>query len=341
MGRKGGKAMRFLLSLAVLAALAWSGYWALAARGIERGLAGWLDARRAEGWAADAGRISVTGFPARFDTRLAPLDLADPATGLAWSLPWFGFSAHSHRPQRVTVRWPETQRIATPTERIEVTAEAMTGALAFRPGLALELVSAQLSIGAFGLVSDAGWRASMDGAEIETAALDERPGAQRLRLSASGMRPPEKLVATLDPAGLLPPVFQQVAIEAVAVFDAPWDRHAVEDRRPQLRQVEIGRLDAQWGDLALQAAGRFDVDAEGQPSGSLTLRATNWREMIALARGSGRLSAPLADRLEEALGLLAGLSGRPGMLDVPLRLALGQVWLGPVPLGPAPNLRLR
>ncbi|WP_414896896.1 DUF2125 domain-containing protein [Rhodovulum sp. YEN HP10] len=333
--------MRFLLSLALLAALAWSGYWALAARGIERGLAGWLDSRRAEGWAADAGRIAVTGFPTRFDTRLAPLELADPDSGLAWSMPEFGFSAQSHRPQRLIAHWPETQQIATPFERIAVTAEAMTGALAFRPGLTFELASATFSVGAFGMVSDAGWRASMDGAGFSMAAVEDRPGAQHLRFSASGMRPPAGLVATLDPAGLLPPVFQRVSVEAVAVFDAPWDRRALEERRPQLRRVEIGRLDAQWGDLALQAAGSFDVDAEGQPSGSLTLRATNWREMIAIARNSGQLPAALADRLEDALGLLAGLSGRPDMLDVPLRFALGQTWLGPVPLGPAPNFRLR
>jgi len=333
--------MRFLLSLALLAALAWSGYWALAARGIERGLAGWLDTRRAEGWAADAGRIDVTGFPTRFDSRIEDLSLADPGTGLAWSMPEFSFSAQSHRPQRILARWPETQQIATPLERIAVTAETMTGALAFRPGLALKLASARLSVGAFGLVSDRGWRASMDGAEIAIKAVADRPGAQHLRLSASGMRPPAGLVATLDPAGLLPPLFQRVSFEAVAVFDAPWDRRAIEERRPQVRRVEIARLDAQWGDLALQAAGSFDVDAEGQPSGGLTLRATNWREMIAIARSSGQLPAPLADRLEDALGLLAGLSGRPEMLDVPLRFALGQTWLGPVPLGPAPNFRLR
>ena len=105
--------MRVLLALMVAAAALWSGYWALAARGIEHGLSGWVEARRADGWAADVGTIEVHGFPARFDSAITDLALADPQTGLAWSVPELRIESRSTKPHHFRVIWPETQQIAT------------------------------------------------------------------------------------------------------------------------------------------------------------------------------------------------------------------------------------
>lgn len=332
--------MRLLVKLLILAALLWSGYWALAARGLERGLADWVAARRAEGWAADYATLGVTGFPTRFDTTITALTLADPETGLAWSAPEFRFEAQSHRPHDITAIWPAAQQIATPREKIAVGAGQMSGNLTFRPGPALEVARADYTLEEFSLISTAGWRVGIARATLEGAAVEGRAHAHRIRFDAADMRLPARLVALLDRAGVLPDLFERLTVEAVLGFDAPWDRRAIEDRRPQVTRIELGLLDATWGRLALQAAGDLQV-ADGRPAGTLTVRATNWREMIAIARASGQLPEGLADRLEDALGVLAGLSGRPETLDVPLRFALGKTWLGPVPLGPAPDLTLR
>ncbi|TCP38875.1 DUF2125 domain-containing protein [Rhodovulum marinum] len=333
--------MRILATLAVLAAALWSSYWALAARGLETGLSRWMEIRRAEGWAADYTGLDVAGFPTRFVTTLTGLELADPGTGLAWSAPAFHIEAAAYRPHHVTVTWPQTQTLATPAETIAIGAQRMEGRLALRPGPALEVAAADYVMEAFSLASSLGWEATMARAELNSAAVEGRETTHAVAFAAEQMRPPARLVALLDRAGVLPALFDHVRIDAILGFDAPWDRHAIEDRRPQVTRIELTDLNAKWGDLELQAAGDLDVDGEGRPTGALTVRATNWREMLGIARASGRVPPALADRIEDALELLAGLSGRPETLDVALRFAAGQTWLGPVPIAPAPDFTIR
>lgn len=333
--------MRLIVTLALLAALVWTGYWMLAARGLEQSLAGWLSDRRDEGWVAEAQTLDVTGFPTRFDIALTGLSLADPDTGLSWSAPEFRIEAQSRAPTDLTAIWPQSQQIATPREKIAVGAEKMVGQLALRPGPALELVRAEYRLERFSLASTEDWRASMARAHLSSEAVEGRENAHHVVFAAEDMHPPARLVALLDRAGLLPEVFERFSADAVLGFDTPWDRHAIEDRRPQVTRVELALLEAKWGELELRGAGDLDVDEDGRPAGTLTVRATNWREMVEIARASGQVPQALLDRVEDALGLLAGLSGRPETLDVPLRFALGQTWLGPVPLGPAPDLTIR
>ena len=47
-----------LLLLLVIAALGWGFYWYVGAQATERGLAAWLDARRGEGWTAEAATLA-------------------------------------------------------------------------------------------------------------------------------------------------------------------------------------------------------------------------------------------------------------------------------------------
>ncbi len=78
---------RLIVIVLVLAGL-WMGYWAVGSTTLERQLSSWIDARRAEGWAADVGALEVRGFPNRFDTILTDVQFADPATGVAWQAPF-------------------------------------------------------------------------------------------------------------------------------------------------------------------------------------------------------------------------------------------------------------
>jgi hypothetical protein len=85
----------------------------------------------------------------------------------------------------------------------------------------------------------------------------------------------------------------------------------------------------------------LDVDADGNPTGTLSLQARNWREMLAVAEASGSLPQQIRPQVERALGLLASASGNPDAIDVTLTLANGTVSLGFLPLAPAPQLILR
>ena len=132
-----------------------------------------------------------------------------------------------------------------------------------------------------------------------------------------------------------------MVIEANVTFDAPWDRHAIEDRRPQITALDLRGLRATWGRMELEAAGDLTVDAGGTPDGRITVRAVNWRDMIGVVRASGLVPEGFIPTIEAALEALAGLSGRPDTIDAPLSFQNGFVSFGPIPLGRAPNLTIR
>lgn len=340
-GRKeGGKDMRKLLGLVIAAAVLWGGWWFVGSRGLEQAFSTWFEARRAEGWQAEYSDLKVAGFPNRFDTTFNDLRLADPDTGLAWEAPFFQILALSYKPHHVIAAWPDTQLIATPREKITVTADKMLGSIVFKPGTALELDRSAIELKEFKLTSDKGWWVLFPVANFATRTVPMRENAHEVSFLSNKMRPSADLVETLEVAGL-PEEFQALHLDAELVFDAPWDRMAIEAARPQLTALNLSMLEAEWGDLQLQAAGKLTVDGMGVPSGKITIRATNWRDMLHIAVATGALPQGVADTLESGLAALAGLSGNPKTLDVPLTFRDARISLGPIPLGPAPLLVIR
>ena len=124
-------------------------------------------------------------------------------------------------------------------------------------------------------------------------------------------------------------------------FDRVWDRRALEQRRPQPRALSLDVLDIHWGTLRLRAAGDLTVDDSGLPSGTLTVKAENWRELLKMAGQAGRLPRDALRGAERVLGMLAGLGGNPEDLETQVNIRDGWMALGPLPLGPAPRLILR
>lgn len=334
--------MRILLAVILLAALGWSAYWWLGKSALERSLAAWFEARAAEGWVVHHQGIATTGFPNRFDTTIEGLELADPETGVAWSMPQLRVHALSYRPHHVILVWPETQVFATPREKVTITGADMRGSAVFVPGRALTLDRATIAFDTIGLSSTAGWSAAFAKGQLS---LRRTPGAADHRydiaLSARDLTLPSRLARALSQRGLVTDRAQMLTLEATVLFDAPWDRRAIEDRRPQPREIDLALARAAWGRLDLKLAGRLAVAPDGLPEGSLTVKATNWREILSVAESAGAVPAGLAPLLERGLSQLARLSGNPATLDVPLRFEAGVVTLGGlVPLGPAPRLIL-
>ena len=326
----------------VLAALGlWAGYWAVGAVVLERGLSGWLADRAAEGWVADYADLTVEGFPTRFVTVFRDLDLADPDTGVAWQAPEFRIEAASARPNRITAIWPPEQTVASPFERIAVTAGEMRAGIGFEAGTALALDTSDVVLTDMRLVSTAGWEAALAGGRLTTARAEGVENGHAVGFEAASVRPADPLRAALDPAGVLPETVETLRIAATLGFDAPWDRFAIERARPQITSVDLSELRATWGRLDLRAAGALTVDGDGVPEGRITVKATNWREMLDIARNGGLLPESLMPTAELALELLAGLSGPPDTLDAPLSFQNGLVTFGPIPLGPAPRLVIR
>ncbi|WP_243613983.1 DUF2125 domain-containing protein [Shimia aestuarii] len=331
--------MKRLLIVIIVLTLGWSAYWFVGATRAKSGFEDWLAARQAEGWLAETSDIAVRGFPNRFDATFSDVALADPGTGVAWEAPFFQLFALSYRPNHLIAIWPHEQVLAFPDQRVTVKSEDMKASLIVAGAPSLPLERSNLAVDALALVSEAGWSLSAETLRLAMHKDPESEATYRMALSATGFAPPAEIAARSGAA--LPRTLKTVEADLSATFARPWDITALEDSRPQPTALDLHMAQLTWGRLDLHAAGQVDIDPSGYPQGEITLRATNWREIIALARQGEELPAALIDGIEQGLQLLSAMAGNPKTLDIPLNFRGGLTRIGPVPIGPAPRLILR
>ncbi|WP_299845204.1 DUF2125 domain-containing protein [uncultured Roseovarius sp.] len=331
-----------LLTLILLAAIGWSGYWFVGSQTSQSAFETWFDARRAEGWAADYSDLKVQGFPNRFDASFTDVSLADPGTGLAWDAPFFQILALSYQPNHVIAVWPKQQMIATPQGKYKLTSDDMRASIRLEPDTQLALERTTLTAEKL-IVTPSATPAPTRADALSLAAerVEGTLATYRLGFSADGLKPSAPWVRLVDPGSTLPDTLNALTADLTVRFDKPWNRSAIEIARPQPRHIRVKLAQASWGQLDLQFAGEVDVDESGQPKGEVTVKAENWREILKLAVASGALPEGLGSTIEDGLGLVAGLSGSRKSLDITLDFRDGRMFLGPVPIGPAPVLTIR
>lgn len=340
---KGQAMLKGLITVILIAAAAWAGYWFIGAAGVQNAFANWFEQRRDAGWVAEYADLTVQGFPNRFDTVFTDLTLADPDTGLAWEAPRFQINALSYRPNHVIAVWPERQVLATPLEKFDVSSRDMRASLILDGNTALTverttLTAERMVIGAREASDETTLRALRLAADH--VPLKNR-ATYRLGLAADDLAPALSWRDSVDPTGNLPETFDALSADVTIEFDKPWDRTAIEDARPQPRMIDIRLAEARWGRLELQMAGEMTVDRTGRPTGEVMIKARNWRDIVDLAVNAGALPEGLAETVQDALSLLSRMAGNPATLDIPLGLRDGRIFMGPVPIGAAPVLRLR
>ncbi len=337
--------VHILCSAAILGALAWTGWWYALARGQEAALAAWFDDRARAGWQAEHDGIGLTGFPLRLEREIAGIRLADPKTGWAWTAPWLRVESATFSPSRVDVTWPGTQSLAVPGERTDIASSAMAATLELRPDSALGLIHASAKVAGLdirarpgvGAGSGPGWTARA-GSVVADIAERVNDDGYAITFRAERVLLPEPVMARIDPTGLAGREVERITFDGAAVFDAPLDRHLIEDGRLALKAVTIRRASFQCGRMRLEAKGKIEIDDRGYPKGKIRLTARHWREIIALARRSGAIGADMARALTTALELVALLSGDRDELDATLKFRDGEVWIGPLSIGRAPRL---
>ncbi|WP_299425361.1 DUF2125 domain-containing protein [uncultured Shimia sp.] len=331
--------MRLLTLLVLLAALAWSGFWLVGYGALTAAMPKWFEDRRAEGWVAEYDDLSVSGFPSRLDSTFENLTLADPQTGVAWDAPFFNLHALTYRPNHVIAVWPNSQTLAIPGEKLSVTTGDMRASLVLDPGTDLTLNRANVAIENLGVTSTANWQLAASGVNLAMHRDSADTRAYRLAFKADDLTPPAGYAL---PNGIdLPRSFSSFRADLTATFDRLWDRTAIEHARPQPVSLDLTLAEVIWGDLQLHAAGKVSIDASGYPTGEVTIRAVNWRDILNVARHSGHLPVSVLDTVEQALGFIAQLSGNAKELDIPLTFSNGATKLGPLPIGPAPRIFLR
>lgn len=332
--------MKRLLILILVAALGWSGWWAYASSARRAAFADWFADRAAEGWVADYAALSVGGFPNRLDTSITAPTLADPATGLAWSTAELQVLGLSYDPRHLIFAFRGPQRLTTDFRSVTLDHALFRGSFVTDDPETLALDRLR--------VEGADWVIRQgDGPEtrIGTVALavDHQDGARyRVAVDLGGYRPalPEAIRLRRGGQDMPPPVIDALRADVQVTFDAPLDGAALAGARPQPTALDLRLAQLSWGAMDLHAAGQVALGPAGLAEGEITLRLTNWREMLDLARDWNGLPPDLVDLAEDALSLLAQVSGNPRTLDLPIAFRDGRTRLGPVPLGPAPRLAI-
>ncbi len=330
--------MRILIIAIIAACVLWGGYWFVGSRTVQSGLSTWLSDQPENGWSAEYSALKTRGFPNRFDTTITDLELVDQRSGAAWFVPDFKILALSYRPNHIIAIWPDQQSITLPGEQISVTSVQMVASIAFEPGASLILDRSSFVLDTLAFSSSRNWAARIATARLATRQTDGKQFAHDIALEASGVQPPAALMAQLDPAGVQPAVFETLKIDVTIDFDAQWDRNSLQQEPPQVIGLELKNMQAIWGKLEILAAGELAFDTRGVPSGRIAIKATNWREMLAISIATGAVPQGISLTLERALQLLADMSEDPDILEVPLSFQDGFMSFGPIPIGRAPRL---
>ncbi len=329
-----------LLALVTVAVALWSGWWWLGATGHEKAWDLWLADRQKAGWVAETADLKVAGYPNRIDTTITELQLADPVSGWGWSAPIFQILSLSYKPNHVIAVWPGTQKISTPTSTATVEADTLRGSLVFVPDTDLALDRMQLEISNL-VITGPNRTTTLGTANLATRRSAEGTAPEYshdIAIDVKDLRLADAIKAILDPARLLPANFETARLDMTVAYDAPWDRHAIEGRKPQPTALSIKDLDLTWGPLHLDVRGKLDIDDAGYPVGDLTVKARNWREILDLAVAAGWMPQEMSGNLKSGLQLLATLSGDARSIDIPLSFSNRRTSVGPIAIGPAPKL---
>ncbi|WP_300036497.1 DUF2125 domain-containing protein [uncultured Roseobacter sp.] len=334
--------MRRIVWITLVAAGLWSVWWGITAFGLRNSIDTWFEERRAEGWQAELSGIGLSGWPLSVIAALQTPVLADPDTGAAFSAPGLTFTAAAWWPGYVTLKLPDDGvTLASPEGRAQLTTVDATAGLRLRPGAALELEQLAAEAAGWGITIAAGDLAS--GGPL-TAVMEQSPetaASYSLSFDAAAFRPGSVLRDALFVPADWPVTFDALRLDADITFDRPWGISALEEARPQPRDIHLERAEAVWGDLLIRFAADLTVDGGGIPEGSLSIQVRNWRDIITLAARAGTLPPALVPQITRTLETFAGLSGNPDALDLDLTLSGGLVSLGFIPIGPAPRLILR
>lgn len=326
--------MRRLTMIVIGLAVIYSTYWFIGATQTERAMTTQLDDLATAGWKVDFTKLSTTGFPSRFDTSLTKIHLESPDRKTVWKAPFVQALSLSYKPNKIILALPDQQKLVHDGILFDIRSTGLLASLALAPTSAFELVTLTVETGPLTVSSldNFVFFISKGIAALRLANPDQNQ--YDTYLDIEGFTLPDGVRDILDPAGTLPKDFAQMTIDGTVVFDNPLDTSAP-TTQPRPTQISLKGMTITWGTLQLSGQGQVKVDSLGIPTGSITISAQNWRIMIEMAVEAGLLDQGIAKTAQNMAALLAGDNDE---LSVPIIFANGFMSLGPLPLGPAPQV---
>lgn len=326
-------ALAFLLCCVIWAASAW---------GLRKTVSSWFAEQARQGWLAEYQALNTGGFPIHHDLRIIAPMLADPGTGAAWRAEWLRMRGRMIWPSPLRITFPDSpQRLSYFDQTATLTAQGMIIDLALAPGNALKVETLMLSSGPLALSLEGAPRLRLSALVLDMQHIPKTETQYEIKAEVAELSPEGVLRQQLNGLDDLPQALSDLRLKATIEFDTEWDRRALEQQRPQPRFIALDEARAQWADLLLRLTGELSVDEFGRLTGDLAVRAENWRSLLSMAERVGLLPPQMRSGIDRVLSLFARQQATGDTLDIVLTLQQGQIWLGPLPVGTAPNLILR
>jgi hypothetical protein len=321
------------LLLAAVAA-SYTGYWFYIAQRMPDTIAGWAQARAAEGYDLRWDSLVVGGFPTSFRVTATGV-----ALGGARPLPFKASTAvlvAEARPWNLR-RWhataPQVARAEGPTEGDAISAATLDATVAIDRDKTVSMAITAQQIagsGAASLISIA----SADAQVVLPGRLpaDHRQDGARVALQLTSIGLPKavpSLGATVD----------RVTLSAVLKGAIPTGklRDALAAWRDDGGTVELAQGTLNWGKLAASANGTLALDGTLQPMGALTATIEHHDAVIDAAVAGGTMRAQDANLAKILLGLMVkpGADGNK-QLNLPVTLQNRRLYLGPAQIAVLP-----
>ena len=300
-----------LLALVLLAGGAVVAAWDYSTRQMERGLLGWAEARRAEGWRVAHTPAERVGFPFSPGIRLGLVSLDLPA-GFGWRAERATLSLSPADWKNLHLALEGPQGLRVPGGVVPVTATSLTGRIALDGGE--------------GMLLGEGLRPGPN--EVGRLSLRLRPG--QFDLVADALRLPGLGNLRLDGArlvGRLNPMPQGTARQ--------W--------RDAGGTLLIEQMELRQGAASASLNGGLALDAQLQPEGRGQMQLVAPGEAVRLLAEAGLVPPQVAGPLRAlaGLGARAPAGGGPPRLDIVLELRNRRLTAGRLPVATLPEMEWR
>jgi hypothetical protein len=329
--------------LLVLLGGAYTAYWTIAAGRLKGGAAEWAEAMRGQGLDATWQAARVGGFPFSFRLELSDLRLRGTA-------PAGDFDLHAAAVSGTAGPFDFRDWIVSAPQGLEagltqrqvavgdIAAAAASGAVsAVEAGVTRVWLTLQDAKG--GPATDPGLKLAAATANFWLSLPGQRAPTESDRGVAFAADLHELTVPALPPAAA--GAIDEVGFGATLIGPIPAapPRQAAEAWRQAGGTIEVDHLDAAWHGLRVAASGTLALDNQLQPIGAFSGGIEGYEQLLVLLGASGVLRLGDATIARVALGVLArpGPDGKP-RVETAFTIQNGQMYLGPVKLGPAPHI---
>jgi hypothetical protein len=323
--------MKRLLALIIITASLWAGYWVVGSRAVAQAYIAYFAAQDDRGWSANYTDLEVTGFPNRFDVMLSDVFIADTQSGLGWEAPFFQTLSLSYKLQHIIAAFPNEHFLFTPQTEYRIRNEKLQASLVVNLRQNGAVRRSNLHGTGVTIDRDTASFAQFDEVFAAIHDIEAAPQSYKINLRALGLNTPDFPNTTGN---------NHVQGDIEIDLDRPLDKAALSEARPKMTRVSLKKISGTLGATEFLLAGDVTVDHSGIPEGALQLRLVNWR--TALDRMLEQIfGATMAAETRTQIVAAAGMFFADGeTLDLPIDLRGGNVYLGPLNIGAAPNLHL-